>query len=57
MASKSAPSATEEDLGTCDNHPGVPAVHVTDGTKFAPIRYCKACLDRWHKALAGPRRG
>lgn len=54
MASK---TKTEEDLGMCDNHPEVPAVHATDGTKFETVHLCKACLERWHKALSGPRRG
>jgi hypothetical protein len=54
MATKNAPS---EDLGTCDNHPDTPAVHATDGVKFEVKRFCKTCLDRWHKALVGPRRG
>lgn len=57
MASKSTPSTPEEDLGACDNHPETPAVHVTDGSKFEVKRFCKSCLARWHKALAGSRRG
>lgn len=55
MATKA--KSTEDDLGMCDNHPETPAVHVTDGVKFEAKRFCKACLDRWQKALAGPRRG
>lgn len=55
MASK--PKTAEEDLGSCDNHPEVPAVHVTDGSKFQVMHLCKACVDRWHHALTGRRRG
>lgn len=46
----------DDDLGTCDNHPEVPAVHKTDGVKFEIKRLCKPCLDRWQHALIPGRR-
>jgi hypothetical protein len=50
------PEAEASDLGFCDNHPDVPAVHVTDGVKFEVQRYCRSCLNRVETALNGRRR-
>lgn len=58
MAARSAdkPEDPKVDPGFCDNHPDVPAVHVTDGTLHSVQRYCKACLARVEAALNGRRR-
>lgn len=57
MVTKTAQSTDEPDPGFCDNHDDRPAVHVTDGTKFEPLHFCKECMGRWNRALTGRRRG
>lgn len=57
MAHTPAKSEAEaSDLGFCDNHPEVPAVHVTDGITHSVQRYCKGCLARKTRALNPGRR-